>query len=125
MLRWTSPVQWPSPRFNLEDIELSGISIPAGSRLYPGLASANRDERFFDNPDKLDITRQPEHKHLALGMGAHYCIGAPLARLEGATALRVLMERCPNLQLAIDPDDVRWANSPTIRGLEALPVRCG
>lgn len=125
MLRWASPVQWPSPRFNLEDIELSGVPIPAGSRLYPGLASANHDERFFDDPTTLDITRTFEHKHLGLGMGAHYCIGAPLARLEGAIALRVLLERCPNLQLAIDPDNVRWKKSPTVRGLENLPVRSG
>ena len=125
LLRWASPVQWPSPRFNLEDIELSGISIPAGSRLYPGLASANHDERFFENPATLDIHRQSDHKHLAFGLGAHYCIGAPLARLEGSIALRVLLERCPNLQLAVEPDEVRWAAAPTIRGLEVLPVRCG
>ena len=85
------------------------------------LASANRDERQFPNPDTLDITRAP-NKHLTFGWGAHYCIGAPLARLEGPIAITTLLHRCPNLRLAAAPDKLRWRPGLEMHGLEALPV---
>jgi cytochrome P450 len=85
------------------------------------LASANRDERQFANPDMLDITRAP-NKHLAFGWGAHYCIGAPLARLEGQIAITTLLRRCPDLRLAAAPATLRWRPGLEMNGLQALPV---
>jgi cytochrome P450 PksS len=85
------------------------------------LASANRDERQFADPDKLDITREPK-KHLAFGLGAHYCLGAPLARLEGQIAINTLLRRTAQLRLAVAPEALRWRRGLVLRGLQALPV---
>ena len=86
-----------------------------------GIASANRDDRQFESPDTLDITRHP-NRHLAFGQGAHYCVGAPLARLEGQIAINTLLRRTRNLRLAVAPRTLRWRRGLTLRGLEALPV---
>jgi cytochrome P450 PksS len=85
------------------------------------IGSANRDANYFDNPDSLDITRK-NNKHLAFGQGAHYCLGASLARLEGQIAINTLIQRMPNLRLSIAPDQLRWRSTFVFRGLEALPV---
>ncbi len=85
------------------------------------IGSANRDANYFDNPDSLDITRK-KNKHLAFGQSVHYCLGAPLAGLEGPIALNILTQRMPNLRLSIAPDQVRWRGTFVLRGLEALPV---
>jgi len=85
------------------------------------IGSANRDANHFDNPDSLDIARE-NNKHLAFGQGVHYCLGAPLARLEGQIAISTLFQRMPNLRLSIAPDQIRWRSGFILRGLEALPV---
>jgi cytochrome P450 PksS len=85
------------------------------------LASANRDERQFTNPDTLDITREP-NKHLAFGLGAHFCLGAPLARLEGQIAIQTLLRRLPELRLRVPANELRWRRGLLLRGLESLPV---
>ena len=85
------------------------------------IGSANRDANYFDNPDTLDITRE-NNKHLAFGYGAHYCLGASLARLEGQIAISMLVQRVPNLRLSIAPDQLHWRGAFVLRGLEALPV---
>ena len=87
-----------------------------------GLASANRDETAFDHPDQLDIRRAP-NRHLAFGMGIHFCLGAPLARLEGRIAIQMLVQRYPKLRLAIPFEEVKWRNSTTLHGLHSLPLR--
>jgi cytochrome P450 PksS len=92
--------------------------------VFAVIASANRDERQFPDPDKLDITRTP-NKHLAFGLGAHFCLGAPLARLEGQIALNTLVRRIPDLRLAVAPAALRWRRGMVLRGLEALPVSFG
>lgn len=122
LLRYAGPVRRPAPRYVLEDVELSGVFIPAGSVVYPAIMSANRDETVFENPDTLDITRQP-NRHLALGFGIHYCLGAPLARLEAKIAFQVLLERCPNLELAVPAERLPWSPSLSVRGVTHLPVR--
>ena len=76
LLRFTSPVQVSTERYALEDVEMSGATIPSGALVLAVVGSANRDERQFVNPDKLDLGRTP-NPHLAFGQGAHYCLGAP------------------------------------------------
>jgi cytochrome P450 PksS len=122
LLRYGNPVEQPSPRFAREEIHLDGHVIPQGATVMPLLASANRDESMFENADKLDITRKP-NRHVAFGMGAHYCLGAPLARLEGTIALQQLVRRFPQMKLAVPEEQLRWRGSVGLRGLKALPLR--
>ena len=88
------------------------------------IASANRDERQFANPDSLDITREP-NKHLSFGLGTRFCLGAALARMEGQIAIGTLLRRLPDLRLAVPVRAVRWRRGLMLRGLEALPVVFG
>jgi cytochrome P450 len=97
MMRFDTPLQF-FERFVLEDLEYKGNMFPKGTKLCLYYASANHDPRVFTNPETFDITRDP-NPHLAFGLGLHYCIGAPLARLELTTALRTLLRRLPKLQL--------------------------
>ena len=121
-LRYTNPVEHGVVRFASEDLPVLGVTIPKGTTVMAMLSSANRDEAMFKDPDRLDITRDP-NRHLAFGVGMHYCLGAPLARMEGAIALNTLLARFPNLKLAIPPQDVRWRPSVAgFRGLMELPV---
>ena len=122
LLRFEGPVETATERYALEDVLISGATIPRGGLVYVVLASANRDERQFDNPDTLDITRQ-NNRHLAFGQGIHYCLGAPLARLEAQIAINALLRRFPFLQLAKPATDIRWKKGLVLRGLESLPVK--
>jgi len=101
---------------------MAGVTIPRGALVLAVIASANRDEGQFDDPDRLDITRE-KNRHVAFGQGAHFCLGAPLARLEGQIAINTLLRRLQNVQLAVPVGALRWRTSPVLRGLEALPVR--
>lgn len=121
IVRYTNPVEEATERYASEDVTLHGVTIPKGEMVLPVLASANRDEQYFSNPDKFDITRQ-NNKHFGFGQGVHYCVGAPLARLEGQIALMNLIERIPHLQLGKPANTLRWRAAMTVRGLEALPV---
>jgi cytochrome P450 PksS len=87
-----------------------------------GIAAANRDETIFSNPEQMDIQRTP-NRHIAFGFGLHYCLGAPLARLEAQIAFTTLFERHPDLTLAVPVESLRWRGAPALRGLRALPVR--
>jgi cytochrome P450 PksS len=122
VLRYASPVEQPNARFAREGFVLHGRTIVRGDAVIPLIASANRDERVFARPDALDITREP-NRHVAFGYGAHYCVGAPLARLEGQIALSAVAQRFPNLRLAVARSELRWRPSPVVHGLRALPVR--
>ncbi|HLL54125.1 MAG TPA: cytochrome P450 [Myxococcaceae bacterium] len=122
LLRFTNPVEQPAPRYAREDIELHGHVIPRGAMVVLLLASANRDEEAFPNADALDLTRGP-NRHVGLGYGVHYCLGAPLARLEARTALLALIQRYPKLRLAVPAEQLRWRNSASVRGLAKLPVQ--
>ena len=108
-------------RYAREDVTIAGITIPGGSLVGAVLASANRDETQFANPDSLDIMREP-NKHLAFGLGTHYCTGAPLARLEGQIAINMLLEMIPQFRLDSPSDALRWRPGLVTRGLESLPV---
>lgn len=122
LLRFTSPVETATERYANEDVEIEGETIRKGELAFAVIASANRDERQFPRGDELDLVRL-NNKHLAFGQGVHYCVGAPLARLEGQIAFNTLLRRLPNLQLAIPSEKLRWRATPVVRGLEALPVK--
>jgi len=121
LLRYESPLESATKRFAREDVTVAGVRIARGELVYAVLASANRDERHFPDPDRLDISRDP-NRHIAFGLGAHFCLGAPLARLEGQIAIQALVRRFPDLRLAVPPEKLRWRRSMMMRGLEALPV---
>jgi len=121
LLRYTSPLDMASQRFASEDLTIAAVRISRGDLVIAVLGSANYDESQFLNPETLDIAREP-NKHLALGQGVHFCLGAPLARLEGQIAMTTLFRRFPNLRLAVSPESLRWRKSLIIRGLEQLPV---
>jgi cytochrome P450 len=107
-------------RHTREDVEIRGVTIPAGSFVDLVLASANRDPERFAEPDRLDPLR-PDNRHLAFGFGAHFCLGAALARLEARIALRALLERFPAMKLGLD--EVTWRPGTVFRSLRALPLR--
>ncbi|MFE2379682.1 cytochrome P450 [Streptomyces sp. NPDC059398] len=122
LARYDGPVPLAIRRFPTEDITIGGVGVPAGETVLLSLAAAHRDPRRFTDPDRLDIGRDTTG-HLALGHGIHYCIGAPLARMETEIALSVLLDRFPALALDVAPDELRWRPSMRARGLLALPVR--
>ena len=121
LLRYTSPVFIAGERYAREDVTLHGQTIPRGGIALPVLGSANRDETVFENADTLDITREP-NKHLSFGQGIHFCVGAPLARMEAQIAINTLLRRAPGLRLKRSPESLRWRSSLMLRGLEALPI---
>ncbi len=121
LLRYTSPLELASVRYTREEVTLRGVSIPRGALVGPVLGSANHDESQFPSPESLELAREP-NRHLAFGLGAHFCLGAPLARLEGRIALTTLFRRFPNLRLAQPPESLRWRKSVILRGLEELQV---
>lgn len=121
MLRFDSPLEMATERYTREKIEVSGVAIPAGARVYVVIASANRDEQQFERAGQFDITR-PNYRHLSFGMGAHYCLGAPLARIEGQIAITALLKRMPKLRLAVPYNEIRWKPGLILRGAKTLPV---
>jgi cytochrome P450 PksS len=108
-------------RWAAQDTVVGGQQIKKGDLLIGVVGSANRDPDHFAQPDQLDPQRG-SHRHLAFGHGAHYCLGAPLARLEGEIALNTLLRRLPNLRLAVPESELVWRTVPMFRGLVALPV---
>lgn len=124
-LRYTNPVEHGTPRFALEDVEIAGTTIRKGDMVVGLLAAANRDPSVFADPDRFDIRRPDNSRHLALGFGLHYCLGASLARLETRIALNALLRRFPDLALAIPRDAIRWRQATGLRGLDGLPVVLG
>jgi cytochrome P450 len=121
ILRYDGPVNISVARFTLEPVEVGGVLIPAGEVLYPSILAANRDPRRFADPDRFDIGRDSPG-HLGLGHGIHFCLGAPLARMEGRIALGLLLSRFPALRLAADPDTIAYRNSTLMHGPVSLPV---
>jgi cytochrome P450 PksS len=121
LLRYCGPVRHTTSRFALQDTEFRGQLIPAGEMIMASVLSANRDPEQFDAPDQLELTRTP-NRHIAFGSGSHFCLGAPLARLEALIALPLLLERMPRLRFAEEPSTLRWRGGLLIHGLERLPV---
>ncbi|MGQ4387661.1 cytochrome P450 family protein [Streptomyces sp. SAS_270] len=123
-LRYDTSVERSTSRYAAQDIELGGVPIPRGSMVVVALGAAGRDAPQAEDDDAtaLDVTR-PGARHLAFGHGIHYCLGAPLARLETTIALRTLLSRVPDLELAAPADSLEWISSGIIRGVLSLPVR--
>jgi cytochrome P450 len=109
------------PRWAQVDVELAGQRIGAGEMVLPRLEAANHDPAEFTDPERFDQTREP-NRHLSFGHGAHHCLGAPLARIELAEALRALATQLPGLRLGCAPEEVVWVGSPLDDGPVALPV---
>ena len=124
VLRWDSPVHSTPARFAAEDVEYSGVTIPAGSVVLLSLASANRDDERFDDAERLRIDRDATG-HTAFGHGLHHCLGAQLARIEGQEAVGALLRRFPDLALDAPVEELLHRRSTLVRGLRALPVRPG
>lgn len=120
VLRYDGPMEMAAWRFATEPVEIGGAVIPAGSPVVLALAAAHRDPRRFGDPDRFDITRS-DNQHLGFGYGVHYCLGAPLARVEAAVALATLLRRLPDLALR-DPGDLERPPSMLLRGLRELNV---
>ncbi len=118
LLRYDSPVQMTS-RLVLEEIEYKGHTFPQNTQVAFLLGAANHDPARFENPSQLDITRQ-KNQHLSFGGGIHYCLGAPLARLEGEIAIKTLLRRLPSLKLATETPE--YSDNYLLRGLKALPL---
>ena len=122
LLRYTSPVLMTSERYALDNATVHGVTIPRGDMTLGVIGSANRDETVFDAPNELQIGREP-NKHLSFGQGIHFCLGAPLARMEGQIAFTTLLRRLPELRLKTPPQSLRWRPSMLLRGLASLPVK--
>lgn len=120
-LRYRSPVAIGTNRWAGEDLEFGGKQIKRGDAVLVGLAAANHDSEEFAQADELDITRS-ENRHLAFGMGIHYCLGAPLARLEGQIAINTILRRLPNLHLTVPVEELSWRSSLLLLGVSKLPV---
>ena len=118
LLRYDGPVQ-RTARIAYTDLEIDGRRIAKGSMVVVLLGAANRDPAYFPDPDRLDVARA-DNRHIAFGFGIHFCLGAPLARLEAQIAFAALLRRAPRLALATETPE--WRDSQVLRGLTALPV---
>jgi cytochrome P450 len=121
LLRFDGPVERALNRWAAEDVELGGKTIRRGELVIAIVGSADHDSERFPDPERLDVTRT-DNRHLAFGRGSHYCLGAPLARLEAEIALETLFRRLPGLRLAIEPSELEWRATPGFRRLVSLPV---
>ena len=121
MLRFDSPVQMTS-RFAYEDCHIGGKDVPRGAMMLLLLGAANRDPGVFPEPQRFDVRRENAHANIAFGAGIHYCLGAPLARVEGEVAFAALLSRLPRLALAGGAPPLEWRENVVLRGLRALHV---
>ncbi|MDA3626939.1 cytochrome P450 [Saccharopolyspora sp. WRP15-2] len=121
LLRFDPPPQLAIRRFPLVDVEIGGVTIPAGETVLLSLVSAHHDPDRYADPEHLDLDRA-DNPHLAFGHGPHYCLGAALARMETEIGLNTLLSRFPDLALAVPEQELHWRNSFRNRGLRTLPV---
>lgn len=120
-LRFNGPVEFSTSRWASEDLEFRGKRIHRGDVVVVALNAANHDPEKFEAPDQFDILRE-KSPHLAFGMGIHFCLGAPLARLEGEIAISSLLSRFGNIRLAVDESELSWRPGMIVRGVKELPV---
>ncbi|MBJ8048354.1 cytochrome P450 [Bacillus cereus group sp. N18] len=120
-LRYYSPVEVTTARWAAEPFQIHDQTIQKGDMVIIALASANRDETVFENPEVFDIMRE-NNRHIAFGHGSYFCLGAPLARLEAKIAITTLFKRMPELQIKGDREDIKWQGNYLMRSLEELPL---
>ncbi|MBO7744703.1 cytochrome P450 [Paenibacillus sp. MWE-103] len=121
LLRYYSPVEIATSRWASRDFEWHGKDVRKGDLILVGLGAANRDPAQFDDPGRLDLSRK-KNKHIAFGNGIHFCLGAPLARIEGRIALTALLRRLPNLRISPSFTGLEWRPGILMRGLRELPI---
>jgi cytochrome P450 len=121
-LRFDANLGFGMPRYLDEDVEIAGTRLPRGTTVLCDMAAANRDEKAFDSPDQMDLSRSP-NAHLTFGAGPHSCLGQALARTELQTVLDVLLRRLPSLELAVPAQELRRVEGLVIGGLREVPVR--
>lgn len=125
VLRYVSVGNTSFERLTMQDVELSGVHVPAGSVVIPLLGSANMDAEAWDEPERFDVTRgvgQNTSQHLGYGHGPHRCIGSPLANVELEVAYTTMLERMPNLRLAVPESELQWEPRIAMRRMIATPV---
>jgi cytochrome P450 PksS len=122
LLRYTTPVPCGATRTLLDDVEIAGTTLPKGASVLGMIISANRDDAVFDDPDRLDLSRQP-NRHLSFAFGSHFCLGNQLARMEARIALSGLLERFDRIELAVPRSSLQWKPTQSLRGLRSLPLR--
>ncbi|MDA2518720.1 MULTISPECIES: cytochrome P450 family protein [Bacillus cereus group] len=120
-LRYYSPVEVTTARWAAEPFQIHHQTIQKGDMVIIALASANRDETVFENPEIFDITRE-NNRHIAFGHGSHFCLGAPLARLEAKIAITTLFNRMPELKIKGNREEIKWQGNYLMRALEELPL---
>nr|ABR68636.1 Ema-V5b [synthetic construct] len=128
LMRWCGPVHMTQLRYATADVDLAGTPIRQGDAVQLILVSANFDPRHYTDPDRLDLTRHPAghaENHVGFGHGAHYCLGATLAKQEGEVAFEKLFAHYPEVSLAVPPDHLERTPVPGMWGLNSLPVRLG
>jgi cytochrome P450 len=123
LMRYSAPVPHATFRVSTEPVDLDGVLVPSGKQVLVCLGGANHDPDVRDDPELLDIARPPK-AHLGFGHGPHFCLGAPLARLEARLAFDALLRRFPKMRLAVSRGDLRWSHGDglVLRGLAELPV---
>lgn len=121
-LRFYSPVELTTLRWTAEPFTMHGQDIQSKDRIIISVASSNRDEKIFPDADVFDITRK-NNRHIAFGHGSHFCLGAPLARLEAKIAISTLLHRLPNIQIQGEREQIRWKENYLMRSLEELPLK--
>jgi cytochrome P450 len=124
LLRYDGPVEASTPRYARADLDIAGIPIARGDVVLGSIASANRDDRVFANPDSIQFERTP-NRHLTFGEGGHYCVGAALARMEGRVAFNALLRHFPTLRIHNGNDALQWRPNPFLRGLTRFTVSAG
>jgi cytochrome P450 len=124
ILRYCGPIHGTKMNYATQDVTLHGVTIPKGAPVIPLLGAANHDPRAFESPEVFDIARTP-NRHLGFGHGPHFCLGAQLARMETRLALKALLERNPNLRLAVEPERLELQNLPFWHRHRSLPVILG
>ncbi|HTN81226.1 MAG TPA: cytochrome P450 [Acidimicrobiales bacterium] len=126
VMRFDAPVPHSTFRYAAQDVTIAGVTIPKGGQVIISLAAANHDAAHFHDAETFDVTRHDD-RHLAFGHGIHFCLGAPLARLEGNIAFTTLLQRFPDLRLAVPSEDLHWGHGDglVLRGLDSLPLVLG
>src|SRR6476620_1233165 len=120
-LRFITPVQFTKTRYVRKDIELGGVRLRKGDRIMAMLAAANMDPQAKPHPERLNLKRRP-NRHIAFGTGIHFCLGHQLARIEARCALKSLLQRWPDLSLAVKESEITWRKRPGLRAIDRLPV---